>query len=278
MKNKKASIGDLISQVYNSNNVFRAKQKEIPTNLKGPLFTFLVGAGFSQSAGVPSTSHLISALLKFRKSPSLSWFEIFDQTKDEVINESLGNQANTYFQLIRDVLPNSPDRHYFITSAVQWAAEKQIQMNVESILLATILVNGCSGNLCRTPNFASLKEAYQNQPENSYLLSSRWLTGEFSSQVFTTNFDDVIAVTHYMGNKPIEVIDFPDPRVSASVTEYPRLVHLHGRHIHYDLKNTENEVFNASDEGTEGILRIFVTPQPSDNITQGKTGSFPVSR
>ena len=45
------------------------------------------------------------------------------------------------------VLPLPQARHDFITAAVQWAASKRMQMNLEGVLLSSILISGTGGNV-----------------------------------------------------------------------------------------------------------------------------------
>jgi tetratricopeptide (TPR) repeat protein len=226
---KTASVQQMIAKVISTVEARQAKLGKNAPMPSGPLFTFLLGAGFSVTAGVPDVRHLVSALEFFRKSPKTSWQEIFDVTSDR----SFGSVTLTgvelteyYFRIMAKVLPLPQARHDFITAAVQWAASKRMQMNLEGILLSSILISGTGGNV-------PLKRSRSDR---------HWLSRCFARHVFTTNFDEVLPTTFYYGNQPVEVIDGRAERGISAAAEYPVVVYLHGRHLHFDIRNTPQEL------------------------------------
>jgi len=124
------------------------------------------------------------------------------------------------------VLPLPQARHDFITAAVQWAASQRMQMNLEGILLSSILISGTGGSV-------PLKKSRSDR---------HWLSRCFARHVFTTNFDEVLPTTFYYGNQPVEVIDGRAERGISAAAEYPVVVYLHGRHLHFDIRNTPQEL------------------------------------
>ena len=209
---------------------------------RGPLFTFLIGAGFSVTAGVSSVQHLVLSLEKFKKNRDLNWFAIFDATKDESLEESdvqYDQITDHYFSLIEEILPLPQSRHDFITAAIQWASARKVQINIESILLATLLIAGTGG-------------AY---PESRNSKKRGWLARSFAKHVFTTNFDEVMPTTFYLGNSPVEIVD-RDASVNL-LAEYPTLVYLHGRHLHFKMRNTKHELKREKEDNDRDLFEQF---------------------
>ncbi|MCC7478503.1 tetratricopeptide repeat protein [bacterium] len=233
---KEASVQELLQSVRRTVHARMARPGQ-EMRMEGPLFTFLIGAGFSLSAGVPSTGHLTSALELFQHwinkldeglpldetadpAERLDWEHIFEVTRNRP-----PAPGSNYYELMDRVLPLPPARHDFITAAIQWAAANHLQMTEESILLAAILIAGSRG-------FSGSIRATQESP----------LASSFARHVFTTNFDELLPLTFYIGNRPADVVDSVSYRMIDDTPEFPTVVYLHGRHIHYDLKNTPEEL------------------------------------
>ncbi len=233
---KEATIPDLMQSVRRTVHARMARPGQ-DQRLEGPLFTFLIGAGFSLSAGVPSTGHLTSALELFRHwIDKLDRGEVLDDNADpperldwehifEVTRSRPPGPASSYYELMDQVLPLPPARHDFITAAIQWAANSHLQMTEESILLAAILIAGSRG-------FSGSIRPTQESP----------LATSFARHVFTTNFDELMPLTFYIGNRPADIVDSVSYRMIDDTPEFPTVVYLHGRHLHYDLKNTPEEL------------------------------------
>lgn len=226
---KAASVQQMIAKVINTVDARQAKLGKNAPMPTGPLFTFLLGAGFSVTAGVPDVRHLVSALEYFRKNPKTPWQEIFDITSEKFYGSFVLTGVELteyYFRIMAKVLPLPQARHDFITAAVQWAASKRMQMNLEGILLSSILISGTGGNV----------------PLNKNRSDRHWLSRCFARHVFTTNFDEVLPTTFYYGNQPVEIVDGRAERGISAAAEYPVIAYLHGRHLHFDIRNTPQEL------------------------------------
>ena len=78
--NKVYSVQQMINTIVKSVEVRQAKFDHETKKPTGPMFTFLVGAGFSVTAGLPSVNHLVVSLEQFKKSKGKSWHQIFDES------------------------------------------------------------------------------------------------------------------------------------------------------------------------------------------------------
>jgi len=229
MVRKTVSVEGMIKKIEVSVRARQSKFGEEAVKPTGPFFSFLIGAGFSVTAGVSSVNHLVMALERFRSGGDTSWHEIFDQTLEDSLGESeLSGPEITehYFRLMSEVLPLPQARHDFITAAIQWASSRRVQMNIEGILMATVLMAATGANV----------------PLYTRQVKRHWLARAFARHVFTTNFDEVLPNTFYYGNHPVEIIDTSGTRSINAAAEYPTVVYLHGRHLHYDIRNTPGEL------------------------------------
>lgn len=209
---------------------------------RGPYFTFLIGAGFSVTAGVSSVEHLVLSLQEFKNNRNKNWFDIFDECKSKSLEEGnvkFDEITDFYFSLIEEVLPLPQSRHDFITAAIQWASSRKVQINIESILLATLLMAGTGGPY----------------PKTGSGQSKEWLARSFAKHVFTTNFDEVMPTTFYFGNQPVEIIDRAT-NVNL-LAEYPTLIYLHGRHLHFKMRNTQSELHSGKEEDERDLMVQF---------------------
>ena len=240
--NRQQTISSMLKVVEQTIDARMSRFSDTSEKPRGPLFTFLIGSGFSVTAGVSSVQHLVLSLEKFKKDRKKNWFDIFDETKDESIEESnvqYDEITNHYFALIEEVLPLPQSRHDFITAAIQWASARKVQINIESILLATLLIAGTGGEYPKSRN---------NEKRG-------WLARSFAKHVFTTNFDEVMPTTFYLGNSPVEIID-RDSAVNL-IAEYPTLVYLHGRHLHFKMRNTQHELKRELEDNERDLFQQF---------------------
>ena len=243
MTMKSVTVDQMLGIIDDSIKARNAKLGKNAAPPSGPLLTFLVGAGFSATAGLSSVNHLVVSLETFRKNKSLTWFEIFDKTLDISLNErglSGPELTDYYFNLMGEVLPLPQSRHDFITAAIQWASERRVQMNIEGILLANLMIAGTGGNTHFHPRRAK----------------RHWMAKSLTRHVFTTNFDEVMPNTFYFGNQPVEIIDSVG-RDIHSAAEYPTVVYLHGRHLHFDLRNTRTELHAEKENKEEHEPDLF---------------------
>jgi len=218
------TVAEMVQWTIRQCNSTKANTGRYPA---GPLYTFLIGAGFSASAGVPGTAHLVATLEEFDRKGAGDWAKLLDETAGRTVAGSVEQIGERYFALMDKVLQGPVARQAFITAAVQWAARKQVQISMESVLLASILLAGAPAT----------EDLSTNPGERA------WLRGAFAKRAYTTNFDEVIPTTFYLGNQPVDVLDGPSQRPMSE--SFPSLVYLHGRHLHYDLRNTREEVSRA---------------------------------
>ncbi|KZS42405.1 hypothetical protein AWE51_02890 [Aquimarina aggregata] len=219
-------------------------ERDINTETPIP-FTWLIGAGFSQSAGIPlakEVSHIIvlyeyigdvraddfeDELIGFgydqkQLKSYLDWYYELKKTNNKRYNELIDQayswlkttenfenidreSPNCYQKLFTHLLRYKNDHHYFLTSIIQ---------RVRGINVAHI---GLAGLLKDYP---------------------KW-----GDTVYTTNFDDLLLTSILSLNHTArifgEVESSEQPSQSPS---YPQIVHLHGRHTGYNLLNTKEEV------------------------------------
>jgi len=208
-------------------------------------FTWLIGAGFSESAGIPmaiEVSHILAVYeyigrkKKEEFRDKLSGFG-YDQTQlkkyidwyynlkkeqpqeyETLIDETYAwlntieefknitkDSSECYQKLFQHLLYDQSDHHYFLTSIIQ----RNSGINVAHIGLAGLL---------------------KDYP--------KW-----GHTVFTTNFDDLLLRATLALNHTIRIFgeiksnELPDLNPS-----YPQIVHLHGRHTGYNLLNTKSQI------------------------------------
>lgn len=239
--NKRQSVQSMLKVVEQAIEARTSRFADSDEKPRGPYFTFLIGAGFSVTAGVSSVEHLVLSLESFKRDQKKSWFEIFDECKGKGLDdENIKFDAITdhYFSLIEEVLPLPQSRHDFITAAIQWASSRKVQINIESILLATLLIAGTGGPYPKSKGGGN-----------------EWMARSFSKHVFTTNFDEVMPTTFYYGNHPVEIIDKAS-HVNL-LAEYPTLVYLHGRHLHFKMRNTNSELHSGVEEDEKDLMVQF---------------------
>lgn len=240
--NKRQTVSSMLTVVEQAIEARTSRYPNSDEKPRGPYFTFLIGAGFSVTAGVSSVEHLVLSLEEFKQDRKKSWFEIFDNCKEKNLEEGnikFDEITDYYFSLIEEILPLPQSRHDFITAAIQWASSRKVQINIESILLATLLIAGTGGPYSKSGSGDS----------------KEWLARSFSKHVFTTNFDEVMPTTFYFGNQPIEIIERAT-NVNL-LAEYPTLVYLHGRHLHFKMRNTKSELHSGKEEDERDLMLQF---------------------
>ena len=190
------------------------------------MFSFLVGAGFSHGSGMFSTKELVSAMVMHEQEPARPFKEIFSQVKVAGFTHLPGD----YYELMERVLVDKRARQKFITAAVQWAAAHKDPLCNEGRLLATLLTAGAGGMF-----------PLWGRNSDPLLKQDRELFECFSRNVFTSNFDEVLPTTSYRRCWPVEIFDRPSRHTVHGNTDYPGIIYLHGRHLHYGLLNTPDE-------------------------------------
>ncbi|HTN45536.1 MAG TPA: SIR2 family protein [Flavipsychrobacter sp.] len=211
-------------------------------------YTWLIGAGVSVTAGMPSVKTVnkiiilfeyISKVLKVRPWDNesntaihyelsdlknlIAWYDEKDvnpdqdfddlnnvafswikQTRKEFINIDIAS-SECYQIIFKEVLQDSDIHHKFLTALVT----KNLGSNLAHLCLAAIL---------RDYNY-------------------------FSHTVFTTNFDDLLLKSLLSINHTGRIFgDLDSIDVPKIDPTHPQIVHLHGRHTGYRLKNTKDQI------------------------------------
>jgi hypothetical protein len=239
---KKLTVAEMVSTLRKSARLkHAASNRSFGAGTPEPQFTFLAGAGLSIGAGMLSTPEMVSAMRIHEQSPDLQLDDVFDRAR------KLGDKQlpGDYYELMGDVLGDASGRQAFVTSAVQWAAKQQDPLSEEARLLATLLTAG-----------AGRKAPLWGRCGDILVEEDNRLFGSFARHVFTTNFDEVLPTAFYRRNWPVEVFDRPGKYTIHGNTDYPAIVYLHGRHLHYDLRNIPPELQQGAQRATrqEGDL------------------------
>lgn len=200
--------------------------------------TFLVGAGFSVTAGLPTTAHLVRCLRSFSKRADGTWAAILDETLEQ--DDGLPSDVAEYSRLMAEVLSLPVARRDFISACVRWAASRQAPVSEESILLAAMLCGGTYGGV---PLTTSIRLGMDEVAP---------LATCFARHVFTTNFDEVLPLAFHLTGRPVETVDEGSLRIAQPSTPFPTVVYLHGRHLHYDMRNTATELTEARRHASGG--------------------------
>jgi tetratricopeptide (TPR) repeat protein len=197
-------------------------------------YSFLLGAGFSRSAGIP-LARTIAAVLSHYKiskytSPSEPLGEIIRRVlqEDEARSDSLSNLAaldpsffgldysEVYTRLFDDgqLFPNGlRSQARFVAELLGAAEQMALGWNFESLYL---------GFLCA-----------QLQKNSAFKINT----------ILTTNFDNVLvnSFSHIDGH--FRVLDHPQAIIDDPFdTPYPRLLYLHGRYLHYRVVNSSSQI------------------------------------
>ncbi len=235
-----------LRQALRSESASRSRQGG---GAKNPLVTFLVGAGFSVSAGLPTTAHLVRCLREFSHVANPTWAEILDATLET--DDELPCDVTEYSRLMAEVLSLPAARRDFISACVRWGTGRQAPISEESILLGAMLRASTYGGV---PLTERIRLGAADTPP---------LAPRFARHVFTTNFDEVLPLAFHLSGHAVEVIDEGSLRRVEMGASYPTVVYLHGRHLHYDMKNTAEELRAArrssslAEEPVEQFRRVL---------------------
>lgn len=136
-KDKLKTVKQMILDAKRTTRMRRAGKGFDDSSQGGPFFTFLVGAGFSLTAGIPGINHLAAAFKEYERSTDadekIPLRNIFESTRN---NQDVA--GSEYYELMANA-GSAAGRQAFITAAIQWAAKNHAQVNPESMLLASLL-------------------------------------------------------------------------------------------------------------------------------------------
>ncbi len=200
-------------------------------------YSFLIGAGFSRSAGVPLAKEIVGILsslkcAKLQRKPRKA-SELPDLVKavlqkkftpEEAIQQLTTlvpalaglDYSKIYTQLFddRQLFPNDlRSQASFIAELLSSAEHISLGWNFESLYL---------GFLC---------SKLHNHPRFSI------------DTILTTNFDNILTNSFSHLGARFRVLDHPQAIADESFkTRYPRLLYLHGRYIHYRVINSDRQI------------------------------------
>jgi tetratricopeptide (TPR) repeat protein len=176
----------------------------------------------------------VRALRLFPRRSGVSWADILDETYLQ--RDDLPCDVSEYARLMERVLHLPAARRSFITSCIRWTTARRVPVSEESILLAATLCAGSQGGVPLTTRV----RAGQGEVEP--------LATCLGKHVFTTNFDDVLPLAFNLTGRPVEILDQGSGRTVDTDVDYPTIVYLHGRHLHYDMRNTATELIGSQRE------------------------------
>lgn len=200
----KVNIEYLVDQFRRS----RVHQKESQ-------FVFLVGAGISSSAGIPTAREMVEELrsLIYVRDNNLETEEV-GEVSPEVIDEWFEehfpelNEEPDYGEHLKEYCPSRKDRKRFIEKVIKRA----VYYNDAHRYLALILKQG-----------------------------------SFARTVFTTNFDDLLHRALGDLGEGFQFFDEPSLVNRVSLDENSiQVAHIHGRFQNYSLQNTDDEIEDVS--------------------------------
>lgn len=208
-------------------------------------FTWLIGAGFSESAGIP---------MAIEVSHILALYEYIGRKKKDEFRDKLSGfgydqtQLKTYIEWYYDLKKNQPEQYKsLIDETYSWLNTIEEFKNIKK-----------DSSECYQKLFQHL---LYDQSDHHYFLTSIiqrnsginvahiGLAGllrdypKWGHTVFTTNFDDLLLRATLALNHTIRIFgeiksnELPDLHPS-----YPQIVHLHGRHTGYNLLNTKSQI------------------------------------
>jgi SIR2-like domain len=214
--------------------------KQLLADPDPPQYSFLIGAGFSRSAGVPTAEEVANILAAFKlqrlHGASIDRDGIIERffQEDNTVRTALSRLAETlpefkflsydqaYQQLFEDkaIFPSTSfSRSSFMDTLLRTAEEYRYGWNFESVYL------GC---LC--DHFARLGKPFLNV-------------------ILTTNFDNVLVNSFSLSGTRYRLLDHPAAILDDKLdSKYPRLVYLHGRYANYQLINSRAEIASLVDE------------------------------
>jgi NAD-dependent SIR2 family protein deacetylase len=194
--------------------------KTIKADKSTPRFAVLLGAGASFSAGVPLAEEMVIELKgrifeRETGNDSAPQEEIEKWVKQQNWYTSIPKEEledKEYNEVFEQYSNNRPDRQAYVAECVARATSP----NWTHIYLANLVKGGCI------------------------------------QTILTTNFDGLAFKALFQQGQEVVTCHHPDHAKGVSFSgNNPLIVHLHGHYLHYDIKNTEKEVGDLSQEFRE---------------------------
>jgi hypothetical protein len=200
---------------------------------QGHRFGFLVGAGFSRTAGIPLAREVVNMLAahKLHKRNTEEFLPYSD-----LIRQVLDGELDT--KGAYDALSRIDKRYKDVDQAIAYPlifADSDIfpaDRESRRSFLSSLLSESTRGSYGY--NFESLFASYYSARSGNNALNI--------DTILTTNFDDVLPRSFERLGLTYRTVDEAGAILRENpLTNFPRVLYLHGRHTHYDLINTEHE-------------------------------------
>ncbi len=220
-------------------------ERSVSEGPQGIPFTWLIGAGMSVTSGIPLAKDISYRIILFeyimKKTRVRPWSpddkkritydaDLTDFFKwHETIDNENASFVNLRYDSINWMKNNEKYKNISLEDpkCYQWLFEKVYFSTTLHHVFLTNLVNRTKG-----VNLAHLGLAG--------LLRDHW---EWGHTVFTTNFDDLLLKALLSLNHTARVFgDLQSKDTPPINPDYPQIVHLHGRHTGYRLRNTQEQI------------------------------------
>lgn len=251
------------AQITQLKDFFRRLQQE--SNDKP--FVWLIGAGMSVSSGIPLAVEVSEKIILFEfyleNGGSIPWIKgkkSLENEYDEYSFNGLNYKSDLEDYLDWFDLCKHTDsfRENYLTPAINWLNKKDgfkditpenpecyqrlfkyfFQEEQTSTRFLIQLIKRAKGINLAHLALAGILRDYK----------------ELGNTVFTTNFDDLLLKALLQLNHSARVFgEFETSATPGTKPNFPQIVHLHGKHTGYNLKNSENQVSFIKPKLQEGF-------------------------
>lgn len=246
-----------------------------------PKCAFLLGAGCSRSSNIPTGGEVINILRKLwflAHTPNGNKYKIDSFTINEDLFKELQDSFQTaYLEKETDLLSSIKERindyefHNYLSEINEELSEEKLSENLFNDELYGFWFEAFSENPKeRQKLIESLVDS--GEPSGAYILFAHLIANNKISNVFTTNFDDLVndCLIRYTDIKPRvyshnEIANYINP-----LSARPNIIKLHGDFLFENIKNTQNEttaLWSNMDKKLEESLKNF------DLIVSGYNGA-----
>jgi len=209
-------------------------------------FTWLIGAGMSASAGIPTAQGVSQRIIIFEYLISINKRPWDNLSKGCITYQNdLADYFCWYEELERQ---NSNEFKKLFENAINWLKnydEEYRDITIDSTLCYPLLFKKCMQSRTTYHNFLTLLVNRAKSVNLAHLALAGILRDhpDWGHTVFTTNFDDLMLKAIFNLNHTARVFgDVTSYEQPSTTPDYPQIVHLHGRHTGYRLLNTKNEM------------------------------------
>lgn len=237
---------------------FRRVQQESTTKP----FVWLIGAGMSASSGIPLAIGVSQRIIIFEyfltQGGPYPWRKE-DEQKDGIVAEASDfeyeifdlsysyKDLNEYFEWFFRLEKDKSALSQFLTPAISWLNKIVGFENVrpDSPDCYQKLFHYFFQDQDTSTRFLTIliRKAYGVNLAHLALAGILRDFPKLGSTVFTTNFDDLLLKGLLQLNHSARIFgEYETEVVPGTRPNYPQIVHLHGKHTGYNLKNSKNQV------------------------------------